>query len=172
MSHGGHSWLIELYEKSHTFDYIYIYIYIYIHTPLKIKPNSVRISEYIIIIFSINLVSQVTWDPVGQIYCMVVTCLDVYIYIRLKIKPNSVRIRFLSCQICVLPSTGFELTPLIHCSTICLDLRPAPLEHSATSAILYIFIYIYTNSILVLQYINGAVQIPSWEEQKFVSSKI
>ena len=36
-----------------------------------------------------------------------------YIYIRLKIRPNSVRIRFLSCQIFVLPSTEFELTPLI-----------------------------------------------------------
>jgi hypothetical protein len=39
---------------------------------------------------------------------------SIYIYnIRLKIKPNSVRIRFLSCKIFVLPSTGFELTPLI-----------------------------------------------------------
>ena len=45
---------------------------------------------------------------------------------RLKIKPNSVRIIFLSCQICVLPSTGFELTPLIHCSTNRLALCPAP----------------------------------------------
>jgi hypothetical protein len=43
--------------------------------------------------------------------------LTVYIYIRLKIKPNSVRIRSLSCQMFVLPSTGFELTPLIHCTT-------------------------------------------------------
>ena len=43
--------------------------------------------------------------------------LDFYIYIRLKIKPNSIRIRFLSCQIFVLHSTGFEFTPLIHCST-------------------------------------------------------
>jgi hypothetical protein len=34
----------------------------------------------------------------------------IYIYIRLKIKPNSVRIRFQSCQICVLPSTGFKPT--------------------------------------------------------------
>ena len=51
---------------------------------------------------------------------------SIYIYIRLKIKPNSVRIRFLSFQIFVLPSTGFELTPLIHCSTIRLALRPAP----------------------------------------------
>jgi hypothetical protein len=50
----------------------------------------------------------------------------IYIYICLKIKPNSVRIRFLSCQIFVLPPTGFELTPLIHCSTIPLALRPAP----------------------------------------------
>jgi hypothetical protein len=29
-------------------------------------------------------------------------------------------------QIFVLPSTGFEPTPLIHCSTIRLALRPAP----------------------------------------------
>ena len=42
------------------------------------------------------------------------------------IKPNSVRIRFLSCQICVLPSTGFELTPLLHCNTNRLTLCPAP----------------------------------------------
>jgi hypothetical protein len=49
-----------------------------------------------------------------------------YLYIRLKIKPNSVRIRFLICQICVLPSTGFELTPLIYCSTNRLALCPAP----------------------------------------------
>ena len=49
-----------------------------------------------------------------------------YIYIRLKIKPNSVRIRFQSCKIFVLPSTGFEPTPLMHCSTIRLALRPAP----------------------------------------------
>ena len=39
-------------------------------------------------------------------------------YDFVSIKPNSVRIRFLSCQFFVLPSTGFELTPLIHCSTI------------------------------------------------------
>ena len=50
----------------------------------------------------------------------------IYIYIRLKIKPNSVRIRFYSCQIFVLPSTGFEPTPLLHCSTIRLALCPAP----------------------------------------------
>ena len=50
----------------------------------------------------------------------------IYIYIRLKIKPNSARITSLSCQIFVLPSTGFELTPLIHCSTNRLALCPAP----------------------------------------------
>jgi hypothetical protein len=42
------------------------------------------------------------------------------------IKPNSARIRSLSWQICVLPSTGFELTPLIHCSINRLALNPAP----------------------------------------------
>ena len=48
------------------------------------------------------------------------------IYISLKIKPNSFRIRSLSCQIFVLPSTGFEFTPLIHCSNNRLALCPAP----------------------------------------------
>ena len=43
----------------------------------------------------------------------------------LKIKPNSVRIIIQSCQFFVLPSTGFELSPLIHYSTILLALRPA-----------------------------------------------
>jgi hypothetical protein len=45
------------------------------------------------------------------------------VYIRLKIKPNSVRIRFQSCHFFVLPSTGFEPTPLIHCTTIRLAYR-------------------------------------------------
>ena len=52
--------------------------------------------------------------------------LGLMIYIYLKIKSSSVRIRSFSCQICVLRSTGFELTPLIHCSTnrlvLCLSL--------------------------------------------------
>ena len=47
-------------------------------------------------------------------------------HIRLKIKPNSVRIRSLSCQLFFLPSTEFELTPLIHCSTNRLALYPVP----------------------------------------------
>ena len=38
----------------------------------------------------------------------------------------NVRIRFLSCQCFFLPSTGLELTPLIHCSTNRLALCPAP----------------------------------------------
>jgi hypothetical protein len=41
-------------------------------------------------------------------------------------KPNSVRIIFLSCQIYILLLTGFELTPLIHCSTNRFALLPAP----------------------------------------------
>ena len=56
--------------------------------------------------------------PVGSQVGYFFRRLYIYIiYIRLKIKPNSVRIRFLSCQFFVLPSTGFDLTPLIHCST-------------------------------------------------------
>ena len=58
------------------------------------------------------------------LFCVLVC--NIYIYIRLKIKPNSVRIRFLSCQFFVLPSTGFEFTPLIHFSTNRLALCPAP----------------------------------------------
>jgi hypothetical protein len=61
-----------------------------------------------------------------KLFWYLIYTLYIYIYIRLKIKPNSVRIRFLSCQIFVLPSTGFELTPLIHCSTNRLALCPAP----------------------------------------------
>jgi hypothetical protein len=46
--------------------------------------------------------------------------------IRPKIKPNSIRIRSMSWQYFCLPSTGFELTPLIHCNTNRLILCPAP----------------------------------------------
>ena len=68
----------------------------------------------------------------------------IYIYIRLKIKPNSVRIRFLSCQIFVLPSTGFELTPLIHCSTNRLALCLAP--QTTRPHPIYRYIYLRTQS--------------------------
>jgi hypothetical protein len=44
----------------------------------------------------------------------------------MPIPRNSVRIKFLSYQICVLPSTVFEFTPLMYCSTIRLALHPAP----------------------------------------------
>ena len=64
-----------------------------------------------------------------------------YIYIRLKIKPNNVRIRFQCCQNFVLPSTGFELTPLIHCSTIRLALRPAPQTTRPHPLPIYKYIY-------------------------------
>ena len=57
--------------------------------------------------------------------CMCV-CVCIYlVYMHLKIKPDSVRIRSLSCQFFVLPLTGFELTPLIHCSTNHLAVCPA-----------------------------------------------
>ena len=79
--------------------------------------------------------------PVNNLHLYTCT-IYIYIYIGLKIKPNSVRIRFLSCQIFILPLMGFELIPLIHCSTNRLALCPAPLDHSTTSAILkYSFNY-------------------------------
>ena len=63
-----------------------------------------------------------------------------HVCIRLKIKPNSVRIRFQSCQIFVLPSTGFEPTPLLHCSTIRLALRPAPQTTRLHPLPIYIYV--------------------------------
>ena len=48
------------------------------------------------------------------------------VYIRLKFEPSGVGIGFWSCQAFVLPSTVFELTPLMHCGTIRLVLRPVP----------------------------------------------
>ena len=80
--------------------YLYTILYIYIYIRLKITSSALDHST--------------TSTPI------------IYIYIRLKIKPNSVRIRSLSWQIFVLPSTGFELTPLIHCSTNHLALCLAP----------------------------------------------
>ena len=63
----------------------------------------------------------------------------IYIYIlRLKIKPNSVIIRSLSWQCFVLPSTGFELTPLIHGTTNRLALCPAPLTTRSLDHIRYL----------------------------------
>ena len=98
-------------------------------TALKSNSNTVWFNFQTYIIFSINLVSLITLRSSGTdiLYgCHLLLDVCIYIYIRLKIKPNGVRIRFLSCQIFVLPSTGFELTPLMHCNTIRLALRPAP----------------------------------------------
>ena len=77
-----------------------------------------------------------------------------YMYIRLKIKPNSVRIRFQSCQMFILPSTGFELIPLIHCSTIRLALRPVPQTTRQHPLPIYIAIqliqlYIYNDTMCI-----------------------
>ena len=55
----------------------------------------------------------------------------IYIYIRLKIKPSSVS--FLSCQIFVLPSTGFELTALIHYITNRLAICPGHIRYIKNS---------------------------------------
>ena len=81
--------------------------------------------------------NSVSDDSIGS--CNAITTTTdpafIYIYIRLKIKPNSVRIRSLSWQMFVFPSTGFELTPLIHCRHQSLSLMSSAPDHSATSAI-------------------------------------
>jgi hypothetical protein len=99
------------------------------------------------------------------------TRLILNIYRCLKIELNSVGIRFLSWHLFCSPSTVFELTPLIDCSTNCLALYPVPkttLAHvidwlvfntnfSSISAIswpdtsaIYIYIYIHTFQIKVI----------------------
>ena len=87
----------------------------------------------------------------------VLQSLIIYIYIGLKIKPNSVRIRFQSCQIFVLPSMGFEPTPLIHCSTIRLALRPAPQTTSTP--------YIYIQLFMVFNATFNNISVISWQRK-------
>ena len=83
------------------------------------------------IISSDNWLPHIAWNGNQNFISLIVNKIKIiytgiYIYTRLKIKPNSARIRFLSYQIFVLPATGFEFTPLIHCSTNRLVLSPAP----------------------------------------------
>ena len=84
-----------------------------------------------------------------------------YIYIRLKIKPNSVRIRFQSCQIFVLPSAEFDPTPLIHCSTIRLALRPAP--QTTLPHIYIIFMYGTAFAIPFKRIIGTVMVVNVWQ---------
>ena len=65
--------------------------------------------KYITVKLLVNAWVLILVDLVGHKTNKLKKYIYIYIYIRLKIKPNSVRIRFLSCQIFVLPSTGFEL---------------------------------------------------------------
>jgi hypothetical protein len=64
----------------------------------------------------------------------------IYIYIYIwKLNQAVLELDFRAVKFFVLPSTGFEPTPLIHCSTIRLAVRPAP----STTSTPYIYIYIY-----------------------------
>jgi hypothetical protein len=51
------------------------------------------------------------------------TFVGVYIYVW-KLNQTVLELDFWAVNYFVLPSTGFEFTPLIHCSTIRLALRP------------------------------------------------
>jgi hypothetical protein len=51
----------------------------------------------------------------------------IYMYIYVwKLNQTVLELDFRAVKFFVLPSTGFEPTPLIHCSTIRLALRPSP----------------------------------------------
>ena len=54
----------------------------------------------------------------------------------------------------VLPSTGFEPTPLIHCSAIRLALRPAP-QTTQPHPLIYINIYIYIHVVSIIASMHG-----------------
>jgi hypothetical protein len=75
-----------------------------------------------------------------KIISLVLFCLLFYVYIyiyiliRLKIKPNSVRIRFLSCQIFVLPIDGIWTHTIDTLQHQSLSLMSSALDHSTTSA--------------------------------------
>ena len=143
-----HHWLTLPFNKYLSLDHLYgrqlceldfiakghvVHVYI----PLKIKPNSVRIRSLSWQIFILPSTGFKLVDTLQhQSLSLMSNALDhsatsaisIYTYINLYLwKLNaSVRIRSLSWQIVVLPSTGFELTQLIHYSTIHLALRPAP----------------------------------------------
>jgi hypothetical protein len=60
-------------------------------------------------------------------YTSYLLCFQVQMYIYVwKLNQAVLELDFWAVKFFVLPSTGFELTPLIHCSTIRLALRPAP----------------------------------------------
>ena len=96
------------------------------HDPVKFFKSFTSIVTFLRQQFTLKLFNYQTQIASISGINIISISIYIYIYIRPKIKPNSVRIRFLSCQICVLSSTEFELTPFMHCSTIRLALRPAP----------------------------------------------
>ena len=65
-----------------------------------------------------------------------------------KLNQTVLKLDFRAVKFFVLPSTGFEPTPLIHCSTIRLALRPAPY--------IYIFFFLRNKTLLNLSSMMSA----------------
>jgi hypothetical protein len=111
--------------------------YICVNLFIGVVAQSSRLLYFILFVLHRN-VSMIRYS----LSCLVGRFIYIYMYIRLKIKPSSVRILFLSCQIVFLPSTAFEVTPLIHCRTNLLALclvpwttRPHPLHKNGAASI-------------------------------------
>jgi hypothetical protein len=62
---------------------------------------------------------------IAELDCCQIIILSIYVP-STHAYTHVLRVSLDSCQVFVLPSTEFEPTPLIHCSTIRLALRPAP----------------------------------------------
>jgi hypothetical protein len=95
--------------------------YIFVNLFIGVVAQSSRLLKFILFVLHRN-VSTIRYS----LSCLVGRFIYIFMHIRLKIKPSSARIIFLSCQIVFLPSTAFEVTPLMHCSTNLLALYPAP----------------------------------------------
>ena len=72
----------------------------------------------------------------------------IYIYLRLKIQPNSVKIRSQSSKFFVLPSTGFEPTPIDTLQHHLLSLTSSALYHSTTSTPYFVSNFNYIANII------------------------
>ena len=61
----------------------------------------------------------------NHLYCICIVYINIYIYVW-KLNQTVLELDFRAVKFFVLPSTGFEPTPLLHCSTIRLALPRAP----------------------------------------------
>ena len=73
-----------------------------------------------------KLVDVVEWSRALDVRLSEWCCSVSMVWVQIPSREEQTNLTALKSKIFVLPSTGFEPTPLIHCSTIRLALRPAP----------------------------------------------